>query len=379
MKLWKFFQGYVKICIVGKYPEKLVNRCLESGAELWNVQRQGRAVFADTSMADMKRLHGLSRGCGCRVRIVEKSGLAARLLRLRHSLRFCLLLTAFSLALALASTRLWFVDIKSESVPKEQAAAALAELGAVPGAARRSVRTSDIARVLNSLPGVANAKAVLSGVVLSIELSEKAEQPIPGAAEAQGDIFAERDCVISYISVTSGQAAVSAGQAVKKGDVLITGDLTHLKEGYRVPAQGVVYGMTVRRFSASAEAEREAPVRSGRSRTAVAARLLGRDIFLESPFEAFELELVSMRAVTASPVPLAVCEYRAYELVPGSVRDSDEETERRALLAAQEKLAAGVPEEAKITSVKSFCYKSEGGVTAVLTVTTIEPIGVTHN
>lgn len=378
MKLWKFCQGYVKISIMGKYPEKPLDRLLQNGAALWNVQRSPRGVTADIAMADFKRLRTLIRGCGCRVRIVKKRGLPVKGLELKRSLWFCLLLMLGAAALGFASTRVWFVDIRTVAFPKARAEAVLNELGAVPGAAKRAVRTNDIANALNLLPGVANAKVALKGVVLSVDIAEHSLMPPEHKAEEAQGVYAARDCVISYISVTSGEAKVRAGQAVKKGQLLISGDMSHLKEEYRVPAEGVVRGVTARRFSAFASCVRSAQVRSGRSQRAVAASVCGSEVFVSLPFSSREMELVGERTLAGSAVPIALREYEVYELVPGTVEDTFEEAEKRAMAAAQQKLSLGVPENAKITSVKTRCFKQGRGVTAVITVTTIEPIGVSQ-
>ena len=47
---------------MGKYPEKLVDRCARSGVRLENVQRRGPAFIADIAMRDMKRLRKALKG-----------------------------------------------------------------------------------------------------------------------------------------------------------------------------------------------------------------------------------------------------------------------------------------------------------------------------
>lgn len=380
MKLWKYCLGYVRISIMGKYPEKLVDRCARSGVRLENVQRRGPAFIADIAMRDMKRLRKAAYSSGCRVRILEKHGLPLLGFALRRNRVFAIALMLGALAAVFASTRLWFVEIETVTVPKQDVEAALAEMGAVPGAAKAGIKPVELAHVLNADPRVANAKVALRGVVLTVDIAEVPEQPQRAEKPAASGIYAAEDCVIDYISVTSGRALVKKGQAVKKGDLLISGDLSGLKEGYSVEAAGVVYGEVLREFSANASPMRETLQRSGRSRRVVSAEIMGRELFLELPYERRELVPVGGARVTASPAPLVMREYECFELVPGKTRDTGRGVKERARLAAQEKLTAGVPKDAKLISIKTACFEqSDGSVTAVLTVITTESIGVPEN
>ena len=252
MKLWKYCLGYVRISIMGKYPEKLVDRCARSGVRLENVQRRGPAFIADIAMRDMKRLRKAAYSSGCRVRILEKHGLPLLGFALRRNRVFAIALMLGALAAVFATTRLWFVEIETVTVPKQDVEAALAEMGAGPGAAKAGIKPVELAHVLNADPRVANAKVALRGVVLTVDIAEVPEQPQRAEKPAASGIYAAEDCVIDYISVTSGRALVKKGQAVKKGDLLISGDLSGLKEGYSVEAAGVVYGEVLREFSANA-------------------------------------------------------------------------------------------------------------------------------
>ncbi|MBQ3849534.1 MAG: hypothetical protein II747_03670, partial [Clostridia bacterium] len=65
------------------------------------------------------------------------------------------------------------------------------------------------------------------------------------------------------------------------------------------------------------------------------------------------------------------------ELTEQMLEDSDEGTSERARLMAQERLADMLPDDADVKTVKTNCVENEdGSVTAVMTVTTIERIGV---
>ncbi|MCR5611099.1 MAG: sporulation protein YqfD [Clostridiales bacterium] len=363
---------------MGKYPERLVNRCISEGISLTNCERTAKGLIADIPIRDFRSLRRLKRGCECRVRILSKRGLPMAGKAIRHNAVFA---AGFAICLAAAlflSTRLWFITVDSNSVPPAEVEKTLADIGVSRGVPRRDIATSAVTSVLNADRRILNAKVVLAGVRLKVTVSD-ALAPMEGERnEAPADLVAERDCVISYVSVLRGHAEVKPGQAVRAGDILIRGDLSQIKEGYAVRAEGLVYGRLLYRVSAHASAYKRERVRSGRSARLTIPQVFGFELKTDAPFAEYELVSVTKEGFTCSIIPVWAAEYEAYELKEASVRDTAEGTEERARLAAQEKLKKLVPEGAKIVSVKTECItERDGSVTAVITVTTVEKIG-TH-
>lgn len=376
MKLWKNVSGYVIIDIMGKYPERLVNRCAGEGIPLFDCEKLSGAVRASVAARDFPKLRPLARGAGVRVRIVSRHGLVRARRQLGNCAAFAAFLLLAAVLTAAASTRLWFIDVDTVSVPEEDIRAALSDLGAVPGVPKRSIRTAELSRALALDTRIVNAKVKLAGVVLTVTISGADAMPEKEEGDEPADIVADRDCVITYISVTRGRAETAKGRAVRAGDVLIRGILPDVAEGYAVRAEGVIYGETVCRVSATAAPVRTSRIRSGRCEKAVSALLFGREIMLFPPFEDYELEPAASRVMDAGALPLTVREYLAYELVTAEVEDTPEGTRERARLMAQEKLKDALPETARIRSILTDCRRNaDGSVTATLTVTAVERIG----
>ncbi|MBO4562038.1 MAG: sporulation protein YqfD [Clostridia bacterium] len=365
---------------MGKYPERLVNRCIEEGMILFDCERREGAVRACVSADDFKKLRRIIRGSECRVRLVSKKGRIRAAGALKRNAAFVTALSVAALAMILASTRIWAVRVDTVTVPEEEITEALSELGAGIGALRRSIKTSELTRVLNADTRIANAKVKLTGVVLSVRIDGTDEMPEAKSNEGAANVYADKDCVITYISVTEGRAMVKKGQAVRAGDILISGDLSDIKEGYWVYAEGVVYGETVYRASFTAEPFEERLVRSGTFQRTIAFSVFGQELFKGRPFPSQELELLRETRLTCSIIPIVVREYAAWELVPELTPDAPEGTEERARLSAQEKLDRILPKDAKIIAVSTKCKADpDGSVTATVTVTTVEKIGISRS
>lgn len=377
MKLWKSITGYVNISIVGEYPEKTLNRCIGAGIPIKRAVRSAEGACISVPASDLKRIRYLVRGSGCRVRILGKTGFARIRRDIRANCTFICSLLAFAAAAAFLSSRIWFVRVVSASVPAERVLSKLEEAGIRPGAARRSADLVGAARAVNADPSAEGAKVTLKGVVLNVEVFDSGPSaPERGGIEAPL-ICAEKDCVITYVSVTSGEAKVKPGDAVKKGEVLISGDLSHLKEGYAVPANGVIMGEVLYCARATAPRERSELVPSGRETELVIPELFGKRLFIRYPYDDYELARLSSDTLTGSPLPIRITRWLCRELTQGAVEDSEEGAAERARLMAQEKLKQLLPTDAKLKTLRTECIKGpDGSVTAVITATTIERIGI---
>lgn len=376
MKLWKFCRGCVNIRIMGEYPERLVNRCLEAGIPLSEVRRRDRAVEARVSACDIMPVRRAARGTGLRLKILSRHG-GARLKKWFYmNSGFALALMLLLSAAAVLSTRLWFITVSSVTVPEREIMAVLYDMGASRGKLKSGFSTAAIAAALDLDPRVLSARVCLRGVTLSVEITgrepyEKEERDLSPAS-----IYAEKDCVIAKISVSCGRACVSRGQAVKKGDLLISGDLSDKKPGYFVRAEGEIEAYVLYRVSATAPALCEALVPSGREGVSVGLNLFGLTI-LREPFTEQEKCPKLKAFFTACPIPIAACESECRELIWGAVPDTREGTEARARLMAQEKLKTAVPEGAAIVTAQTRCEaNADGSVTAFITVTASEKIGI---
>lgn len=376
MKLWKSSLGYVNINIMGKYPEKLINRCTAAGVPLFAVQKQSSSAKLRMRARDVYRLRPLARGSGCRVRITRR-GCPLRLKsRFSASVFFAASCLLFAAVFAVFASRVRFIEVSSEEVPREDILAALSALGIERGVHLKNVNTAEAAVTLASDTRIANAKVTLHGVVLSVEIAEIDRRPAPSPVTEGASVTAGKDCVISFISVEHGFPAVEKGRSVHSGDMLILGDPAATAQGASAPARGVVLGQTAYTVSASASPYIQGKVRGGSSAVSVAVVAFGRELCFEPPFPDYDREPLSVsRLFSAVPVTL-IC-YRCYELIEQPVPDTENGVCLRAALSAQEKLSALLPEQAKIvSSATRYNKEPDGSVTATLSVTAIEPIGV---
>lgn len=160
---------------------------------------------------------------GVEIRVIQMKGAALLLGRLRK--RPILL---FGLALLLFLSwyipgRILFIRIDGDhTVPAAEILEAAEECGVYFGASRRSIRSEQVKNhLLNQLPQLEWAGVNTEGCVAVISVSERTKAAQKEDTQVSS-IIAQRDGVIIKCTVTAGTALCAPGQAVKKGDVLVS-------------------------------------------------------------------------------------------------------------------------------------------------------------
>ncbi len=177
--------------------------------------------------------------------ISEPLGLTSLIGRISKR-RATLVAVIISLLLTIASPSVvWDVRVSgNERLSDDDVASALAPLGLTVGALWSRVDRSVVeTALLDACPEISWVNINRRGGVAYVEIMEAALPPKSDTDEGYCNVVASVDCVISEISVTSGYAAVSVGQAVRAGEVLISGVLPDEAGGGFCRASGSVKGI----------------------------------------------------------------------------------------------------------------------------------------
>lgn len=374
MDMWNSLAGYVMIKLEGAGLERFVNRAMEAGLSIWNVQRTGRnTMTANVSVGSFYALRKLNRNLGCRIHILEKHGLPIALSRLWFRKVLALGWIAVLAALLLSSRYVWFFRFEGcDQVTPAQLMATLEEMGIRAGTPRGQVITSQLGKaVMATDPRIAWAGAELKGVVLQLSIQEAGQEPAVLEEGPPQSIYAARDGVIRRIVPLQGKALFQAGDAVLKGQKLITGELG---EDLAVQARGEVIARVLYRFSYTAPYAQVAPCRTGETYTYTRLSLLGYTLPEPAvPFEEYETE-TSQGAVLGVGAPLRVQEVTCYQLADMPRTFTQAELLPMAEAGARALMDQGVDKTARILSVQTVSSQDETGVTVELQVIAEENI-----
>lgn len=250
MNLWKSLTGMVEVELTSAEPGAAFHAGNEQNIPMFDVRQYGdlTARFR-IYRRDYRRLASLCQRRGENLRIIRRRGIywtGKRLLQrpvLLLGLMFLLFLVLF------LPTRVFFIRVEGNStVPTRKILAAAEESGICFGASRREVRSEKMKNaLLSAVPELQWAGVNTSGCVATISVRERTDpEQCQNEEAAVSSIVAARDGVIYSCTVTRGNALCRVGQAVKEGQVLISGYTDCGISIRATKAEGEIYAETIR-------------------------------------------------------------------------------------------------------------------------------------
>ena len=253
MNLTESINGEVTVEITSADISAVLTALVASNIVLHHVQ-----IISDltarmvVSRHDFKRLKAILRRRGEVDRIVRRSGIywGMKNLMRRPVLVIGLSLLAF-LALYLPS-RVLFIQVEGNNlIPAKLVMEQAQKYGVTFGANRREIRSERVKNgLLGAIPQLQWVGVTTEGCVARIHVRERSEPEQPQQNFAVTSIVASRDGVIKSFTAHRGSALCKVGQAVTKGQVLISG-YTDCGLSIRADqAEGEIMAQTNRQISA---------------------------------------------------------------------------------------------------------------------------------
>lgn len=249
--VWLWLSGIYRLRLTGAEPERTI-RGLAQLIRLGNVERESDlCMVLEISRLDFEMLATQAHRTGDRIDLLEERGLPVKL---RVWKRYPIL-TGTMVVLAILSMllpgRILFLKVEgNERIPESMILERASECGLSFWTDRGSMRSEQIKnRLLSLIPELSWAGVNTRGSCAVISVQERRQEQSP-EPEFPGNIVAVTDALITDITAASGTALCAPGDAVKAGQILISGytDLglcTHVER-----ARGEVYGMTQRKTRA---------------------------------------------------------------------------------------------------------------------------------
>lgn len=234
-KFFKFLKGYVIIELYGKNPERFINICLRRNIDIWDVLPTDNGMKLKVYKKDFKRLRAVRAKSAVKLKIKRKCGIYSLFKRYKKRYVFAVCAVLCIFAVYSVSQHIWTIEINGvKNSDVKILAAQLAENGVVIGADKKDLKSiSEIKKdILSKNSDIVWLWIYFEGTKARVEVSEVRMPPELEDRKTPCDIKAVREGVIKNITVKNGEAAVRRGDAVEKGDVLISGKVTAFREGY---------------------------------------------------------------------------------------------------------------------------------------------------
>ena len=259
MNLWNSLAGMVEAELTSADPEGTLAAAAEKNIAVFSVTRKEALVMRlRVFRRDLPTLRKLCEKRGDRLSVRRTLGIYWTVKRffarpvLALGVGLLLFLTLF------LPTRVLFVRVEGNcAIPDRQILEAAEALGIRFGANRRTIRSERIKNaLLGAIPELQWAGVNTRGCTAVISVRERT--PVEKAGEEEnrvGSVVAARDGVIVSCTVLEGTSKCTPGQAVRQGQVLISG-YTDCGISIRAAwAKGEVYALTRREITVIAPSE----------------------------------------------------------------------------------------------------------------------------
>ncbi len=296
-------EGSVKVRIEGRGMERFFNIAAQRGITIAEIETKEtkkarkagsvrKTVYFWTSPRSFKRLKPIARKTDVRLRITEKHGFPFWLLLGRRRSLWVGGLAVFFLLLYSSSFYVW--DISFDGNRRFTDETLLHFMNEVPvrcGMRKSQISCADLeSRIRNAFPEISWVSAELTGTRLTVHVREndgllKAETE----PETPCELTAGSDGTVTKIIVRNGIARVKAGDEVKAGDVLVSGELPiyddseTLVKTNKVHADAEVYAKTTRTAIWKIPAEEEIRAKTGRRRPGIFFKFLDAEVCFLMP------------------------------------------------------------------------------------------------
>ena len=227
MTFWTRAAGILRMELVSADPEGALRTLNNAGITLDEIAPRGALTLEFClRRGDYPAAQALCRKRGDSLRVLGRQGLYYAVGTLwRRKLLLAGLLFLVGLT-ALLPTRVLFFRVEgNRTVPTAKVLWEAERRGLSFGASRRGVRSERIKNaLLDAIPELEWVGVNTNGCTAVISVRERAvSAPEPEPKHQVGNIVAAMDGYILSVTVTQGTGQVEPGQAVKKGEILISG------------------------------------------------------------------------------------------------------------------------------------------------------------
>ena len=256
-----FLGGYCKVVLSGGNQERFLNICAGKKILLWKLTRKDAHYMFCVSRAGMGELEEISGKTGCTCRIVWKKGLPFLFDRYRKRKVFLAAFLFSAVCLYIMSLFLWQIQtVGCRTHTAEEMLDYLEENGIKSGTRLSEISCHDLEeQIRRDYKDIAWVSCDLKGTLLTVTVKETLDKE---AVQAEKEdvpfhLIASRKGRIDSIVVRSGSAIVKKGDKVKRGDVLISGEVGLYDDGgvltetALVKAEGDITAITKRKYEDS--------------------------------------------------------------------------------------------------------------------------------
>ena len=235
--------GYIKVQIKGRGIERLINKMLKEGIQVWDAKNMGTDVIVFyMKLQDVPELRNAVRNSGCKVSFLERKGGPFFALKLKKYSGLVVGVMMFFIIIFFLSNMIWNIKIEGASPAIEhQVKKELDNMNIKVGKLQFTVGDmEDIQKELSErVPAITWIGVQLEGTTFHFQVVEK-KQPKKNSADLYANLVSAKRATIVQTIVERGQGMVEKHQVVNKGQILVSGFIGREDNQKFVGAKGKV-------------------------------------------------------------------------------------------------------------------------------------------
>ncbi len=222
----RYLKGYVEFTINGGFKERFINLCRYEGIYIWNITSEADIIRACVSVRSFQRIRRMVRESGVTIHIEKKKGIPLLLKKYRHRavlLSGILFIAAFYIIM---NQFIWFIEVEgTQKISHEEIINIMKNYGVKIGSLSSGVDEIYAGRyAVNHFSGRLLWVSVnINGSKAVIEVRDYIDEHEDTTYGEPCNIVADFDGTLLSIETINGDKAAKPGNAVKKGDLLISG------------------------------------------------------------------------------------------------------------------------------------------------------------
>ena len=237
----RYMKGYVRIRMIGYSAERFLNACAYRNIYIWGLRPVNGNYELNMYAKDFLALKPILKKTGIQVKIIKKTGFPFWLHHYRKRRMFFLGAAAGLGLIIFMSSIVWSIDITGNLTRSDDTLLKfLKEKQVKSGMFKTQVDCGRIVKdIRKEYDDIVWVSASMEGSHLKIQIKENEDadlnidkdgkepeqDPYTAQVSQPMDIVADEDCVLTKIVVRKGVTEFAEGMDVKKGDVLVSGQV----------------------------------------------------------------------------------------------------------------------------------------------------------
>ena len=235
--LFRYLQGYLKICVTGYSPERFLNLCKNKKIAIWGLEPANNHYEMYMKISGFRKLKPILKKTHTKVSIKERYGMPFFFHKYRKRKAFFIGIIGSVIFIYSLSFFVWNIDFEgNHTITNNVLLEYLSSNNIKHGMAKSKVDCQKIARQLRENFGdIIWVSASMEGTRLLIHVKENTDTFKTEATDnSPCDIVTDKAGVVVSVVTRSGVPKVKEGDAVQAGDVLVSGAVEILNDAKEV-------------------------------------------------------------------------------------------------------------------------------------------------